>query len=91
MTPLIREAIMSTSFWLEGCLDLMRVAVLSTTVSMALRPAAFMVSPDSGWMSMISSRVMAEVDSTDEIHDSVGDAQRTGGFHASSHILYLRL
>ena len=47
MTPLIRDAIMSTSLWFEGCFDLMRVAVLSTTVSMALRPAAFIVSPDS--------------------------------------------
>ena len=47
MTPLIRDAIMSTSFWFEGCFDLIRVAVLSTTVSMALRPAAFIVSPDS--------------------------------------------
>ena len=47
MTPFIREAIMSTSFWSEGCFDLMRMAVLSTTVSMAFRPAAFIVSPDS--------------------------------------------
>ena len=47
ITPFMREAIMLTSFRFEGCLDLMRMAVLSTTVSMALRPAAFIVSPDS--------------------------------------------
>ena len=47
MTPRIREAIRSTSFWLEGCFDLIKTAVLVTTVSIALRPAAFIVSPDS--------------------------------------------
>ncbi len=47
MTPFILEAIMFTSFWFDGCFDLIRTAVLSTTVSIALRPAAFMVSPDS--------------------------------------------
>ena len=52
MTPLIRDAIMSTSLWFEGCFDLMRVAVLSTTVSIALRPAAFIVSPDSKYESV---------------------------------------
>ena len=55
MTPLIRDAIISTSFWLEGCFDFISVAVLSTTVSMALRPAAFIVSPDSS-PSQYSSR-----------------------------------
>lgn len=47
MTPVIREAIKSTSFWLEGRLDFMRTALEVMTVSMAFRPAAFMVSPDS--------------------------------------------
>ena len=47
ITPFILEAIRLTSFSLEGCFDLMRTAVEVTTVSMALRPAAFMVSPDS--------------------------------------------
>ena len=47
MTPLILEAMRSTSFWFEGCFDLIRTAVLSTTVSIALSPAAFIVSPDS--------------------------------------------
>ena len=46
MTPLIREVIRSTRGFLVF-LDLTRTEVLSTTVSMALRPAAFIVSPDS--------------------------------------------
>ncbi len=49
MTPFILEAIMLTSFWFDGCFDLIRMAVLSTTVSIALSPAAFIVSPDSGY------------------------------------------
>ena len=47
MTPLMREAIRAVNFWFEEVFDLMRTAVLSTTVAMSLRPAAFMVSPDS--------------------------------------------
>src|SRR4051794_20483644 len=48
MTPLMRAAMRSTILGLLGALDLMRMAEDSTTVSMALRPAAFIVSPDSG-------------------------------------------
>lgn len=47
MTPLILDAMRSISFWFDGCFDLIRTAVLSTTVSIAFRPAAFIVSPDS--------------------------------------------
>lgn len=47
MTPSMREAMRSTSFWSEWCLDLIRTAVLSKTVSIALRPANRIVSPDS--------------------------------------------
>lgn len=47
ITPRIRAAIKSTSFGSEGFLDLMRIAVVSMTVEIALRPAARMVSPDS--------------------------------------------
>ena len=47
MTPFIRAVIRSTRVEFEGCLDFMSMAVLSTTVSMAFRPAAFIVSPDS--------------------------------------------
>ena len=53
MTPLMRAAMRSTIAGFEGCLDLTRMAVLETTVSMALRPAAFMVSPDSGIVSVV--------------------------------------
>lgn len=47
MTPLIRDAIRSTRSGLHGFFDLMRIAVLSTTVAIAFNPAALMVSPDS--------------------------------------------
>jgi hypothetical protein len=47
MTPSIREAIRSTNAGFVGDLDLIRTAVLDTTVSIAFSPAAFMVSPDS--------------------------------------------
>jgi hypothetical protein len=47
MTPLIREAMSSTNAGFDGFLDCTRIAVLDTTVSIAFRPAAFMVSPDS--------------------------------------------
>lgn len=47
MTPFIRAVIRSTRVGFEGCFDFMRTAVLSTTVSIAFRPAAFIVSPDS--------------------------------------------
>jgi hypothetical protein len=47
ITPRIREAIRSTIWGFEGFFDLMRIAVLETTVSMGFKPAAFIVSPDS--------------------------------------------
>ena len=47
MTPKILEAIRSTSAGFVGFLDLTRTAVLDTTVSIAFKPAAFIVSPDS--------------------------------------------
>jgi len=47
MTPRIREAMRSTICGFEGFFDLMRIAVLDTTVSMGFKPAAFIVSPDS--------------------------------------------
>lgn len=47
MTPSIREAIKSTIAGFVGDLDLIRTAVLDTTVSIAFSPAAFIVSPDS--------------------------------------------
>jgi hypothetical protein len=53
MTPFMRAAMRSTIAGFEGFLDLTSMAVLETTVSMALRPAAFMVSPDSGLVSLV--------------------------------------
>jgi hypothetical protein len=47
ITPAILEAIKSTKAGFEGRFDLTSTAVLDTTVSIAFRPAAFMVSPDS--------------------------------------------
>jgi hypothetical protein len=47
MTPLILAATKSTVSRFVGFLDLMRTAVLDTTVSMGFSPAAFIVSPDS--------------------------------------------
>jgi hypothetical protein len=47
MTPLTREAMRSTIWEFEGFFDLMRIAVLDTTVSIGFKPAAFIVSPDS--------------------------------------------
>jgi hypothetical protein len=53
MTPFMRAAMRSTIAGFEGFLDLTSMAVLETTVSMALRPAAFMVSPDSVDVSLV--------------------------------------
>ena len=47
ITPKILEAIRSTNAGFVGFLDLIRTAVLDITVSIAFRPAAFIVSPDS--------------------------------------------
>ena len=47
ITPRMREAMRSMSFWLEVCFDFISTALLLTTVSMARRPAARIVSPDS--------------------------------------------
>lgn len=47
ITPRTLDAINATSFAFEVFRDFMRTAVLSTTVSMAFRPAALIVSPDS--------------------------------------------
>ncbi len=47
ITPFIREAIKFTIAGLDGFLDLTRIAVLETTVSIAFKPAALIVSPDS--------------------------------------------
>lgn len=51
MTPRIRDVMRSMSLGSDGCLDLMRMAVVSRTVEIALRPAARIVSPDSAVVS----------------------------------------
>jgi hypothetical protein len=48
--PTIRDAIRSTIAGLVGDFDLTNTAVLDTTVSMALKPAALIVSPDSAYL-----------------------------------------
>lgn len=57
----------------------MRTAVDSTTVSMALRPAALIVSPDSTREKRGVSNKKAHKESerilTDEVHDAIGDSQ----------------
>lgn len=47
MTPRILAAIKSTNAGFEVRFDLTRTAILDTTVSIAFKPAAFIVSPDS--------------------------------------------
>lgn len=47
MTPRILDSIVLMSCGFDGCLDLMRIAVVSKTVAIGFNPAAFMVSPDS--------------------------------------------
>lgn len=47
MTPRILVAIRLTRSGLEGFFERIRIAVVSRTVEMALRPAARIVSPDS--------------------------------------------
>lgn len=47
MTPFMREAMRSMSFWLDGCFDRISMAELSVTVAMGFKPAARIVSPDS--------------------------------------------
>lgn len=47
MTPRILDSIVLMSCGFDGCLDLMRIAVVSKTVAIGFSPAAFMVSPDS--------------------------------------------
>ena len=52
MTPRMRDEMRSTIAGLVGCLDLTSTAVLEITVSSACNPAAFIVSPDSTYISI---------------------------------------
>lgn len=49
MTPRILDSIVLMSCGFDGCLDLIRIAVVSKTVAIGLSPAALIVSPDSVW------------------------------------------
>jgi len=64
MTPFIRAVISSTNLGSDGCFDLMRMALESTTVEMALRPAARIVSPDSTKSTIPSATPNAHAAST---------------------------
>lgn len=62
---------------LEGAFDLMRMAEVSTTVSMALRPAAFIVSPDSfDGVSKGKNKHGREKKHTDKINNTIRHTQR---------------
>lgn len=54
----------STSLGSEGCFDLIRIALLETTVEMAFKPAARIVSPDSTRSTMPSATPSAHAAST---------------------------
>lgn len=93
MTPFMREAMRSISFWLlgEGRLERMSTAVEVRTVAMGFRPAAFIVSPDSGGGQVSSCASFDWKPRTDEIHNAVRDPKRTSSLHTPTHIFYPRL
>lgn len=64
MTPFILAVIRSTSLGSDACFDLMRIALDDTTVEIALRPAARIVSPDSTRSTMPSATPSAQAAST---------------------------
>lgn len=64
MTPFILAVMSSTSLGSEGCFDLIRMALDETTVEIALRPAARIVSPDSTRSTIPSATPSAHAAST---------------------------
>ena len=64
MTPCILFVISSMSLGFEGCFDRIRTAELSTTVEIAFRPAALMVSPLSTRSTIPSATPSAQAAST---------------------------
>ena len=64
MTPFILAVIKSTSFGSDGCFDFMRIALEETTVDIAFKPAARIVSPDSTRSTMPSATPSAHAAST---------------------------
>jgi hypothetical protein len=87
MKPLILDRMVLASCGFVGCLDWMRIAVLSTTVEMAFNPATLIVSPDSTKINIRSQFFQtATIALTYEINDPVCDSQGTGRFDAAAHI-----
>jgi hypothetical protein len=64
MTPFILAVIRSTSLGSEGCFDVIRIALDETTVEIAFKPAARIVSPDSTRSTMPSATPSAHAAST---------------------------
>ena len=64
ITPFILAVINSTNLGSDACFDLMRIALDETTVEIALRPAARIVSPDSTRSTMPSATPSAHAAST---------------------------
>src|SRR4051794_16529511 len=73
-----------TRSWLVGWRDWISTAELSTTVSMALSPATFIVSPDS---SPSATCDVTRLALTDEIDNPVRNSQCTRRLHAAPNIL----
>jgi hypothetical protein len=65
-----------------------KTAVLDTTVSIASRPAARMVSPDSTrHVSILHSLDQCNISLTDKIHDALSNLERASRFHTSAKFL----
>jgi hypothetical protein len=64
MTPFILAVISSTSLGFDGCFDLIMMALDETTVEIAFRPAARIVSPDSTRSTIPSATPSAHAAST---------------------------
>lgn len=85
----MRLVIRLTSLGSEGCLLEMRTAVDSTTVAIALRPAARMVSPDSESIVSVYCDYSgsAEAHLTNEIDNAVCNTKSASGFYTASDVL----
>ena len=76
----------STSFGSEGCFDLMRTALESTTVEIAFRPAARIVSPDSTLCEATFARARMR-SRTNQVYDAICDAQGARSLDAAPDVL----
>lgn len=85
MTPRMRFVTLLTSLGSEGRFELIKTAVEETTVSMAFKPAARMVSPDSG--SDVSNATLVyvlDVLLTNKVNDAVCHTQSTCCFDTAT-------